>query len=86
MFGLGYTISMIVRSVIIGGVAGWLAGKIMKKEGSALRNIILGFAGSIVGSIIFGMIGLAGVNLIGEILVSVVGACVVIGVAGLIMK
>ncbi|MBR0163983.1 MAG: GlsB/YeaQ/YmgE family stress response membrane protein [Lachnospiraceae bacterium] len=79
-------VGVIVRSVIIGGVAGWLAGKIMRKEGSVMRNIILGFAGSVVGSIVFGLIGLAGTNIIGEIIVSVVGACIVIGVAGMLIK
>ena len=47
-----------------------------------LRNIILGFAGSFVGSIVFRFIGLRSSGLIGEILVSVVGACIVIFVAG----
>ena len=82
MFTLGYAIGMIVRSLIIGALAGWLAGKIMKSEGSMLRNILLGFAGSFVGGIVFRFIGLRSSGLIGEILVSVVGACIVIFVAG----
>ena len=82
MFTIGYGIGVIVRSLIIGAFAGWIAGKIMKKEGSMLRNIILGFAGSFVGSIVFRFIGLRSSGLIGEILVSVVGACIVIFVAG----
>ena len=84
MFGIGYLLRMLLWSIIIGGVSGWLAGKIMKKEGSLLRNILLGFVGSIVGGIVFGLFGLGGINIIGEILVSVVGACIVLGVAGMI--
>ena len=30
----------ILVSLLIGAVAGWLAGKLMKSEGSLLRNII----------------------------------------------
>lgn len=84
MFTLGYGIGMIVRSLIIGALAGWLAGMIMKKEGSMLRNILLGFAGSFVGGIVFRFIGLRSTGFIGEIIVSVVGACIVILIAGFI--
>lgn len=84
MFTIGYGIGMIVRSLIIGALAGWLAGQIMKSEGSLLRNILLGFAGSFVGGIVFSVIGLRSSGMIGEIIVSVVGACIVIFLAGVI--
>ena len=83
--GLGYGIGVIVRSLIIGALSGWLAGMIMKKEGSMLRSIILGFAGSFVGGIVFRFIGLRSFGTIGEILVSVVGACIVIFLAGFLL-
>ena len=71
MFGLLWTL-------FLGGLAGWLAGRFMNSEGSALRNVILGLAGGVVGSIVFGIFGFAGRGLIGGTIVSVVGACILI--------
>ena len=66
--------------MVIGGCAGWIAGKIMKKEGSTLRNVILGLVGSVVGSLVLGLVGIQGSGLIGTLIVSVVGACIIIWV------
>lgn len=43
-------------SLIIGGVIGWLAGLIMNRDvpGGAIGNIIAGFVGAWLGSIIMG--------------------------------
>ena len=50
----------IVWSLIIGGVAGWLAGTIMKGEGyGVLVNILLGIVGGLVGGLVFGLLGIA---------------------------
>ena len=86
MFGLPHAVSVVIWSIVIGAISGWLAGMIMKKKGSLLRNILLGFAGSIVGGVIFGLVGLGGTNIIGDIIISVVGACIVIAVANMILK
>jgi uncharacterized membrane protein YeaQ/YmgE (transglycosylase-associated protein family) len=41
-------------SIIIGGIAGWIAGKIMKGGGfGILINILLGIVGGVVGRWIF---------------------------------
>ena len=39
-----------IWSIIVGGVIGWLAGKLMGSKGGVLRNIILGIVGSGVGN------------------------------------
>ncbi len=70
-----------IINLAIGGVAGWLAGKIMKSEGSIIRNVILGFVGGIVGSILLGIIGLGATGWIGGFVVSVIGACACVWVA-----
>ena len=67
-----------IWTLFIGGVAGWLAGKLMGSEGSIVRNVILGLIGGVVGSIVLGIIGIQGRGLIGGTLVSVVGACILI--------
>lgn len=67
-----------IFSLIIGGISGWLAGKIMNSEGSLLRNIILGLLGGVVGGILGRIIGLGARNFIGSIIISVIGACILI--------
>ena len=76
----------IIASIIIGAVAGWLASLIMKKTNGLLINIILGIVGGFVGGFVFGLIGFGATNLIGQIIVSVVGACIVIAIYNAIKK
>ena len=47
-----------IWSIIVGGLIGWLAGKLMGSRGGILRNIILGIVGSGVGNWLAGAIGL----------------------------
>ena len=67
-----------IWSIIVGGVIGWLVGKLMKSKGGVLRNIILGIVGSGVGNWLAGAIGLVARNSLGSFLIGVGGACVVI--------
>ncbi len=68
--------------LIIGAVAGWLAGIFMKGRGAGLLgNIILGIAGAVVGGLLFGLLGL-----IGSIVTAIVGAAVILFLAGVFMK
>ena len=60
----------IIITLVIGGIAGWIAGKLMDSEGSVIRNIILGLVGGGVGNFVLGLIG--------GTLVSVLGACILI--------
>lgn len=66
----------IVIWLVLGAVAGWLAGIIMKTgSGSVLRNIIVGIVGAFLGGILFSLLGLsAGGGLIGSIITAVIGA------------
>lgn len=67
-----------IVALLIGGLSGWLAGKIMKSEGSLIRNIILGLVGGLVGGLLFGILGLGANGLLGSIIVSVAGACLLV--------
>jgi len=50
----------IIGSIIIGAIAGWLAGKFMKGAGfGLLGNIIVGIVGGIVGGFVFGALGIS---------------------------
>lgn len=76
----------ILISIIIGGVSGWLAGKLMNSKFSLLGNIIIGIVGGFVGGILLGAIGLHGSGLLGNIIVGVVGACALIALGRAIKK
>jgi uncharacterized membrane protein YeaQ/YmgE (transglycosylase-associated protein family) len=61
--------------IIVGLVAGWAAGKIMKGSGyGPLTDIALGIVGAVVGGFLLGLVGIHGSGLIGSIVVAIVGA------------
>ena len=76
----------ILISLALGALAGWSAGKLMNSDGSILRNIILGIVGGVVASIIFGLIGISFSGYLGTIIVSIIGACLLIWLARLVTK
>lgn len=51
-----------------------------------VRNIVLGIIGGVVGGIVFGLFGFAATSIIGDIIVSVVGACLCVWIARKIAK
>lgn len=65
----------LILFLLIGLLAGWLAGKIMKGSGfGLLGNLIVGVIGSFLGGLLFGLLGLASGSLIGSLVTAVVGA------------
>ena len=67
-----------IIKIALWALAGFLASKIMKgKPDSMLSNILLGMVGGLVGSLLFGLIGLQSHG-IGNIIVSTAGACLVL--------
>jgi uncharacterized membrane protein YeaQ/YmgE (transglycosylase-associated protein family) len=65
--------------IIIGILAGFLAGKIVKGSGMGiLVDLIVGIVGSILGGWIFGLLGLAAYGLIGQLVMATVGAIVLL--------
>jgi len=66
--------------LLLGALAGWLAGDFMKSDHSTVEDIILGIVGSFVGGFImnfFGQSGVTGFNLY-SVIVSTIGAVCVI--------
>ena len=80
--------AQILRLLIVGLVAGWLAGKVMKGGGyGVLMDIVLGILGAIVGGWIFGALNLwPGGGIFGGILVAFVGAVVLVWITRLLKK
>jgi len=73
--------------VVVGLIAGWLAGKVMKGGGyGVIVDIVLGILGGIVGGWLFGMIGIHAGGLIGGIVVAFVGAVILVWITRLIKK
>ena len=78
----------ILYALLIGALAGWLAGKIMKGGGfGTLINIILGIVGGAVGNWLFKTLNIAvGNGWLGDLITGVIGALVILFVAGLFKK
>ena len=77
----------IILTLVIGGVAGWLAGKIMRGGGfGVLMNIVVGIIGSFVGNAMFWLLGLSATGFIGRLIVATLGAVVLIYVADYLAK
>ena len=74
--------------IIVGLIAGWLAGQVMKGGGySVLVDIILGLLGGLLGGWLFGQLGLgAGGGMVGSIIVAFIGAVILVGITRLIKR
>jgi uncharacterized membrane protein YeaQ/YmgE (transglycosylase-associated protein family) len=81
-------LSGLVWWCIVGGIAGFLAGKVMKGGGfGVLMDIIIGIVGAIIGGWVFGLLGIySGGGIIPSILVAFVGACILLWLVRLIKK
>jgi uncharacterized membrane protein YeaQ/YmgE (transglycosylase-associated protein family) len=74
--------------IIVGLIAGWATGKIMKGSGyGVLTDILLGIVGAIVGSRLLGLLGIyTSGGLIPSILVAIFGAVVIVALVHAIKK
>ncbi len=69
----------IIISLIIGCLAGWLAGNFFRGHGfGIIGNMIVGVVGAILGNWIFGHVGLHASGLIGNLITATVGAVVLL--------
>lgn len=77
----------IISWLVVGLVAGWLSGQIMKGSGfGVVGNLVLGVIGAVVGGVLFRLVGLGPTNLIGSVIAATVGAIVFVVVVGLIKR
>ena len=73
--------------LVIGAVAGWLAGMIMQGRGFGLvGNIIIGIIGSLVAGYVIPMFTQLGTGIFQDIIDSVIGAIVALIVIGLVKR
>lgn len=75
--------------IVVGLIAGWLTGKIMKGDGYGFfGDVVIGILGAVVGGWITGVLGLGGPGggLLYSILISVLGAVVLVWIFRLITR
>jgi uncharacterized membrane protein YeaQ/YmgE (transglycosylase-associated protein family) len=77
-----------IYSIIVGLIAGWLAGQVMRGGGyGVLMDIVLGLLGGIIGGWLFATLGIwPGGGLVGSIIVSFIGAVILVGLTRMIKR
>ena len=78
----------LVWFILVGLIAGWLAGMIVKGGGYGLvGDIVVGILGALLGGFLFGSLGGAvGGGLLGSIVVATLGAIILIAILRLITR
>ena len=76
----------IVVILVVGIVAGWLAGKVVRGAGfGLLGDLVIGIVGAFIATLLFPRLGLhLGSGIVSEILYSALGAIILLLVVGLI--
>lgn len=75
--------------IFVGGIAGWLSGKLMGSEGrGCFTNIIVGIIGGFLGGLVIGLLGGTGVTgfNLWSIFVAVIGAVLFTGLLNYLKK
>ncbi len=74
-------------AIIVGGLAGWLAGKLMDMRFGVFMNIFIGILGSVIAAAIFRRFGIfvAG-DWLGYLITSFIGACILLFVVKLVRR
>ena len=82
MAGMGW-----IGAIIVGGIAGWIAEKVMGSSHGIILNIVLGIVGAIVANWLFlTVLGSTLGGVLGQLVVAVIGACILIAGARLVRR
>ncbi len=82
------TVLDIILWIVIGAVAGWIAGELMRGRGFGIvGNIIVGIVGAIIGGLIFDALDFApGLGIIGSLIMSLIGAIILLFIIGMFSR
>jgi uncharacterized membrane protein YeaQ/YmgE (transglycosylase-associated protein family) len=70
--------------LLIGLIAGWLAGKISRGQGfGCITDIVLGLVGAVLGGWLFVKLGILGGGLVYSLAAATVGAVIIVAIAHL---
>jgi len=73
--------------IIIGAIAGWLAGKLMRGGGFGfIVNLLVGIAGAVIGGWVFGLLGITTGGVIGSLITAMVGAILLLWIISLFRR
>jgi len=74
--------------LIVGAIAGWLAGQIVRGFGFGLiGNIIVGIVGAVIAGWLFPYLGVSlGGGIIGQIIAAAIGAVILLFIIGLVRR
>ncbi len=73
--------------IVVGLIAGWAAGKIMKGGGyGVVMDIVLGIVGAVVGGWLMGLVGIYSGSFIGTIIIAIIGAVFLIWISRMLRK
>jgi len=65
----------LVWFLVIGALAGWIAGQLMRGRGfGLLGDLLIGIAGAFVGGLLFRVLGIASYSLVGSLISATIGA------------
>ena len=80
-------ISNLIWWAVVGLIAGWAAGRIMKGGGyGVVMDIVLGIIGAVIGGWLLGVLGIHAGGFSGTIIVAVFGAVILIWITRLLKK
>ena len=80
-------IMSLVWWIVIGLIAGWAAGKIMKGGGyGVVMDMVLGIVGAVVGGWLMGLLGIYSGSLLGTIIIAIIGAVFLIWLSRILKK
>jgi uncharacterized membrane protein YeaQ/YmgE (transglycosylase-associated protein family) len=80
-------LTSLILFLIIGAIAGWLAGMVMKGRGfGLLGDIIVGIIGAVIGGYLLAIIGFVAWGLIGSLFTAFIGAVVLLAIIRLIKR
>lgn len=81
------TVSALIWFLLIGLIAGWLAGQVMRGGGYGIvGDMVVGVIGALLGGWLFSLLGISAGGLIGSIITAFVGAVVLILILRLIRR
>ncbi|MBE0510018.1 MAG: GlsB/YeaQ/YmgE family stress response membrane protein [Gammaproteobacteria bacterium] len=73
--------------LLIGALAGWLAGLMIKGSGFGLiGNIVVGILGAVLGSFLFGLLGIASGGFLAAIIMATIGAVILLYAVSVLKK